>query len=253
MLSFLSALCLVLSMVSCSGKTPVKSTDTFDAEKSFVEANRLIEDKEYNEARAILLQIKNRDLSKKFSPLAQLRIADSYVKEQETELAAAEYRRFIEMYPDHRYAPYAQYQIAMIYFNEIEGPERGRGSAARALAEFEKLKRDYPRNPYKDLVDIRIEKCRNIMADYEYAVGEFYMKKGSYDAAIGRLEGLLASYPDYKKSEKVLLKVGLSYKMTGNSEKAREYFSRLVENYPNSPYASDAKKELLSLNAGKKK
>jgi outer membrane protein assembly factor BamD len=251
--SFLSVFCLVLFMVSCSGKTPVKSTDTFDPEKSFVEANKLIENKDYSDARSLLLQIKNRDLSKKFAPLAQLRIADSYVKEEEADLAAAEYRRFIEIYPEHRYAPYAQYQIAMIYYNEIEDPERGRGSAARALAEFEKLKRDFPRNPYKDMVDIRIEKCRNIMADYEYMVGEFYMKKGSYDAAIGRLEGLLATYPDYKKSEKVLLNLGLSYKMAGNPEKAREYFHKLVEKYPNSPYASDAKKELSSLNAGKKK
>jgi len=105
----------------------------------------------------------------------------------------AEYRKFLEIYPDHQYASYAQYQVAMVYFNQIESPERGYGGAAKALVEFEKLKKDFPRNPYKELIDLRIEKCRTVMADYEYLVGEFYRKKGSYNAAIERFEGLLNS------------------------------------------------------------
>jgi len=190
----------LLFAFACSGKAPVKTTpEAFDAEGSFEKANKLIDDKDYAEARALLLEIKNRDLTKKYSPLAQLRIADSYVKEGEPELAVAEYRRFLEMYPDHRHASYAQYEIAMVYFNQIESPERGYGGAAKALQEFERLKRDYPRNPYKDVVELRIEKCRTTMADYELLVGEFYMKRGSYNAPIGGFEPLLKKSPDYKK------------------------------------------------------
>src|SRR5512135_435668 len=176
----ISVLLLMISLFSCSGKSVVKTNEPFDAEKFFAKANRLIDNKEYSDARVLLLEVKNRDLTKKFAPLAQLRIADSYLKEEETDLAVAEYRKFIEMYPDHRHAPYAQYQIAMVYFNQIESPERGYSGAASALAEFEKLKRDFPRNPYKELIEIRIEKCRTVMADYELLVGEFYMNKGAY-------------------------------------------------------------------------
>lgn len=242
----------MLYVFSCSGKAPVKPAGKFNAEKSFAKANKLIDDKDYEEARAILLEIKNRDLSKKYAPLAQLRIADSYVKEEEPELAVAEFRRFLEIYPDHRHAPYAQYQIAMVYFNQIESPERGHGGAARAIAEFEKLKKDFPRNPYKDLIDIRIEKCRNIMADYEFLVGEFYLKKGSYSAAIGRFETLFKTFPDYKKEANVLLNLGISYKKAGQKEKSEEYLNHLLKKYPNSPLTSDAKKELSSLKADKK-
>ncbi|MDH4231396.1 MAG: outer membrane protein assembly factor BamD [Nitrospirota bacterium] len=238
----------LLLVFACAGKTPVKtSPEEFNPEVAFEKANKLIDDKDYAEARALLLEIKNRDLTKKYAPLAQLRIADAYVKEDETELAVAEYRRFIELYPDHRHAPYAQYQIAMVYFNQIESPERGYGGAAKALAEFEKLKRDYPRNPYKDVVELRIEKCRNTMADYEFLVGEFYLKRGSYNAAIGRFETLLKKFPDYKKEENVLLNLGIAYKNSGDTEKAELYLNRLIEKYPNSRLAGDAKKELSSL------
>ncbi|MEW6108594.1 MAG: outer membrane protein assembly factor BamD [Nitrospirota bacterium] len=249
---YLSIIFLMLLFFSCSGKTPVKQPESFDAEKSFAKANKLIDDKNYEEARTLLLEIKNRDLTKNYAPLAQLRIADSYIKEDEPELAVAEYRRFLEIYPDHRYASYAQYQIAMVYFNQIESPERGYGGAERALTEFEKLKRDFPRNPYKDLIEIRIEKCRNTMADYEFLVGEFYLGKESYDAAIGRFEELLKRFPDYKKEANVLLNLGISYKKIGRKEKSEEYLKRLLEKYPDSPQISEAKKELSSLKADKK-
>ncbi len=252
MYKYLFIAILIVYAFSCSGKDAVKPAEKFDAEKSFVTANELIDKKDYEEARAILLEIKNRDLSKKYAPLAQLRIADSYVKEEETDLAIAEYKRFQEIYPDHRHATYAQYQIAMIYFNQIEGPERGYGGAARSILEFEKLKRDFPRNPYKEQIEIRIKKCRNIMADYEFLVGEFYHKKGSYKAAISRYEYLLENFPDYKNVAKVLFNLGISYKKDGQMAKAGKYLNRLIKEYPDSPQVSDATKELASLEADKK-
>ncbi len=250
---YVSAVLAILLLISCSGKSAVRTTEEFNAEKFFAKANKLIDEKEYTKARAVLLEVRNRDLTKKFAPLAQLRIADSYLKEDESEQAVAEYRKFLEMYPDHRHAPYAQYQIAMTYFNQIESPERGYSGAAAALAEFERLKQNFPRNPYKDLIDIRIEKCRNVMADYEFLVGEFYMKKESYPAAIERFEGLLKNFPDYKKPEKVLWNLALSCRKAGQEEKAAQYLKSLVEKYPTSPFARDAKKEIAAFQTGKNK
>ena len=218
-----SSITMLLFVFACSGKAPVKATsEEFNVEGSFEKANKLIDDKEYEKARALLLEVKNRDLTKKIAPLAQLRIADSYVKEGKPELAAAEFRKFLEIYPDHRHASYAQYQIAMIYFNQIESPERGYGAAAKALEEFEKLKKDFPRNPYKDLIDLRIEKCRNTIADYEFLVGEFYLKRDDYKAAISRFETLLNKFPDYKNEENLLLDLGITYKKSGDPEKRRK-------------------------------
>lgn len=250
----MSLLFLTVLLVSCSGKATVKpATDEgFNAERSFAKANKLIDDKDYDAARRILLEIRNRDLSKKFAPLAELRIADSYVKEEEPELAAAEYRKFIDMFPDHRLACYAQYQIAMIYFDQIEGPERGYSGAAQALAEFQKLKRDYPRNPYGDIIALRIQKCWNTIADYEFLVGKFYMNKDSYDAAIGRFEGLVRKYPKYKNMDRVLLDLAICYREKGLDDRAAEYFGKLLDSYPNSPLAARAKKQLSSLQVGKK-
>ena len=238
---------LVLFIASCSGKAPVRPAEKFDPEKAFANANAQLEKSDYDQARAGFLEVKNRDMSKKFAPLAQLKIADSYVKEGEPELAVAEYQKFMEAYPDNEYDSYAQYQIAMVYFDQIEGAERGYSGAAKALAEFEKLKKLFPRNPYRDAVDLKIEKCRNIIAEYEQLVGVFYYKKGSYNAAIGRFEGLLKKYPDFKEEADVLYYTGMSYKNIGEKEKAAEYFTRLIDKYPNNKIVKTAKKELAAL------
>jgi outer membrane protein assembly factor BamD len=237
---------LFLLVCSCSSKlAAVKPGETFEPEKAFEKANGLLEKKDYEEARTAFLEIKNRDTSRKFAPLAQLKIADSYVKEGESELAIAEFRKFLEAYPDHKYAVYAQYQIASAYFDQIEGPERGYSGAAKALEEFEKLKKMYPRNPYREVIDIKIQKCRNVIAGYEFLVGEFYYKKGSFNAAINRFRDILKTYPDYQREAEVFFYIGMSYKNLGQKDKASEYLKRLVEKYPNNKFTADAKKELV--------
>jgi len=73
-------------------------------------------------------------------------------------------------------------------------------------------------------------------------IGEFYFKKESYQAAIDRLDGLLKKYPDYKREDNTLLILGKSYKALKMDEKAKEFFTKVIEKYPTSGAAKEAKK-----------
>lgn len=230
-----------LSFISCGGKTQIKKEE-FDPVAYLKMADELINKKEYEEARKLLLEIKNRDSARQYAPLAQLKIADSYLKEDETELAIMEYRRFIELYPESTYAPYAQYSIGMAYFRQIEGAERGAGTARKALEEFLKLERMYPRHPYGEILPLRIQKCRNIIAEGELIIGRFYYKKGSYKAAIGRFEGIVKDFPDFKNLDETLYLLVDSYKKIDNMTMAKEYLKMLLEKYPDSQFAKKAEK-----------
>ncbi len=236
---------LLLLLNACGGNKPLKDDETFDPEKSLLKADRLVDDKDYDQARKTFMEVKNRDTSKKYAPLAQLKIADSYIKEQDPDLGIDEYKKFLEMYPNNRYASYAQYQIAMAYFSQIEAPDRGSGVAQKALQEFQRLKDIYPRNPYREIIALRIEKCKTTIADGDLIIGEFYYKKGSYKAAAGRFEGLLKQFPDYTHGDETLLLLGKSYKGLKMYDKAKEIFSKLLEKYPSSKYVKEAKKGAL--------
>ncbi len=235
----LSCVFLVTQLIGCGGKTQVKKEE-FDPVVYLKKADELVSKKEYEEARKLLLEIKNRETAKEYAPLAQLKIADSYLKEDEPELAITEYRRFIELYPESTYAPYAQYSIGMAYFRQIEGAERGAGTAQKALEEFLKLERMYPRHPYSEILPLRIQKCRNIIAEGELLIGKFYHKKGSYKATIGRLEGIVTNYPDFKNLDETLYLLADSYKKLDMTEKAKDYLKMLKEKFPDSPFAKKA-------------
>lgn len=233
---------IVLMLFSCSKE--VKKEIPYNAETYIANADKLISEKDYEEARKLLFEVKNRDQSKKYAPIAHLKIADSYIRDGDYDTGIEEYRKFIEHYPDSQYAVDAQYQIAMAYFNQIEAPDRGAGAAQKALKEFQRLKELYPRNPYKEIVDIRIDKCRGVIAEYEFIVGKFYFKKESYQAALGRFENLLKRFPDFKKADETLYYIGLSYKGLKDIDKAKAIFRELVEKYPKSILSEKAKKEI---------
>ncbi len=241
----LAALILLIALVAvfggCSGKQ-VKKDEDFDSEKFLARAAKLIDDNQYDEARKVLLEVKNRDTSKKYAPLAQLRIADSYIKDGDPDHGIEEYRKFLELYPDNQQASYVQYQIAMAYFSQIEGSDRGLGAARKAQQEFTRLKELYPRNPYREIITLRTEKCKNIIADGEFYVGQFYYKKESYRAAISRFEALLTQFPDYQGADHTLLLLGKSYKALKMTDKAREAFQTLIEKYPASEFVKEARK-----------
>jgi len=246
-LSFLFCFIALLSLsflTACAGKKDLVRNEVFDPERHLQQAGNLIDRREYEAARSLLLEVKNRDATGRHAPLAQLKIADSHIKEGDPDIGIEEYRRFLALYPHNRFASHAQYQIAMAYFNQIQSPDRGAGIARRALEEFIRLKKLYPRNPFREAVEIRIEKCRNIIADGEFMVGEFYYRRGSYNAAINRLEGLLLNFPDYFRADETLLLLGRSYKALNMKENARNAFQKLIEKYPTSRFVSEAEREI---------
>ena len=234
---------LLLGSVSCTSKEVRQEPQ--EPEVALAKADELIEDDEYDEARQLLNEVKSNDITRKYAQIAQLKIAESYSKEDNLESSVIEYRRFIEQYPDSQYAPYAQYQIAMMYFSQIKGPERGAGQAKSALKEFRKLRTLYPRNPYKEIIEINIAICLNVIAEYEFIVGRFYFKKDSYKAAIGRFQGILENYPDFKGIDDVLFYLSLSYRNSVDIDNAEKYYYILKEKFPDSEYVEELKEELF--------
>lgn len=240
---------IVLSFVfACSSeKAAVKNTPLFEAEAVFKQANDKIKKGYYEEGREILENIKAQDTSGKYAALAQVRIGDSYFKEELYEESVIEYKQFLKMHPYHKYAPYVQYQLAMSYFKKISTADVSYSSAQTALKEFEKLLRRYPRNPYVNTVENRIKMCKRVLAEYEFYVGKFYFKKGSYGAAIMRFNGILQNYPDSKKEPEALYYLGLSYKNMGEQDKALLALTTLIEKYPTTKLSKEAKEIIASL------
>jgi outer membrane protein assembly factor BamD len=238
---------LLLLLPACSSKKDaVKKTSPFDPVAAFQEANEKIKKRRFEEARELLETIRRKDISGEYAKVAQIRIGDTYFKEGLYEEAAVEYEHFLRVHSYHKYAVYAQYQLAMTFFKRIDTADVSYETAQRALKEFEKLLRLYPRNPYISVVENRIRACNNTLAEYEFYVGEFYFKKGAYRAAAGRFSGLLQTYPKSNKVPESLYYLGISYRNLGEKDNALETLSALIEKYPTTSLSKDAKEVIAS-------
>jgi outer membrane protein assembly factor BamD len=238
---------VLLFVFACSSKKDaIKKTPLFEAEAIFKQVNDKIKKGSYEDARKILEGIKAQDTSGKYATLAQIRIGDTYFKEKLYDEAAIEYEYFLKMHPYHKYASYAQYQLAMSYFKRIKTIDVSYSQVQRALKEFEKLLRLYPRNPYINIVESRIKMCKSILAEYEFYVGKFYFKKGSYGAAAGRFNNMLQNYPYSKKESESLYYLGLSYKNIGERDKSLKALTTLIKKYPTTKLSKKAKEIIAS-------
>ncbi len=249
LLPFIILLMALLIISACSSKKDtIKKNQPFDPVTLLKEANDEIDKKNFEDARVKLGKIKSRDATRKYSALAQIRIADTYFKEELYEEAAIEYEHFLNMHPHHKYASYTQYQLAMTYFKRIRTVDVSYLLAQKALQEFEKLLRIYPRNPYLNIIENRIKACKSLLAEYEFYVGNFYFKKGSFRAAANRFNGLIRDYPESKKESESLYYLGLSYKNLGEKDESLKAFTILLEKYPTIELSKKAQNIIESLN-----
>lgn len=232
---------------ACSSMKKEVQEPPFQPEKSLQQADDLMTRGDYEGARKVLEEIKAKDSSLQYAILAKLRIADTYFDAESYEEAVVEYKSFLDAYPSHKYASYAQFRLAMSYYKQIKTVDVSYSVAQTALQEFEKLQRNYPRNPYMEVTENRITACQRMLAEYEFYVGSFYFKKGAYRAAIQRFEGLLNNFPGSVKESDALYYLGLSYENLGQREKAVTTLTALIEKFPTIKLSSDAKKILASL------
>jgi len=94
----------------------------------------------------------------------------------------------------------------------MEKPDRDFTHAVRAEQEYRETILQYPDNP-KIVAEAKkkLLEAQEVIAEREYRVGRFYYLRGSYPAAVARLESLVDRYPLYSKADEVLYMIGQSY------------------------------------------
>lgn len=156
----------------------------------------------YSAAFKIFEEVKDRFPFSEHSLLAELKAADSqYYLKNYTE-ARTLYEEFENNHPTNEAVPYVMFQIGMSYYNQIDTIDRDPGSAMNAVQSFSRLIQTFPQSPYVAEAEARVTAAENFLASHEMYVADFYMRTKEYDQAEGRLEYLLANFPDTEVAPK---------------------------------------------------
>ena len=246
-----------LMMSSCGFKrktyeNPI-TKDTQQPDKVlFDKAVRDIERGRYELARLTLNTLINTYDTSEFLAKAKLAIADSWYREgggHALAQAEAEYKDFILFYPTMEEAAESQDRICMIHYKEMEKADRDPDNALRAEQECRNLLTQFPNSKFAPETEQRLREIQEVLGEAEMRAGDFYHHKGAHAAAANRLTGLVDQYPLYSRADEALWEEADSYEHMGTRfrQKTGEALSKIVKDYPLSPYADQAKKKLQAM------
>ena len=251
---------VALTFLGCSGKGKDIKTIEGDPELLYKQGLARFNKRDYPEALKKFEELKsNFPDSPPYTLWAELKVGDCHFLQKQYVEAIAAYEEFKKIHPGHEELPYVQYQIGMSYFNQMYTLDRDQTPTKKALSSFEYLVANYPPSLFTEKAKERIGVCKKRLVDHEFYVGNFYYKQGKFQAAAARFEGLLEKFPKDPDEDKTLHFLGKSYLELDQWEKAEVAFTRILTEYPQSPYYREAKtildqgKAVIKISHNKKK
>ncbi|MBN9445349.1 MAG: outer membrane protein assembly factor BamD, partial [Bosea sp.] len=149
-------------------------------------------------------------------------------------------KRFLAQNPASPDAAYAQYILAMSYFNQIPDATRDQERTEQALRAMQELLDRYPKSEY--VVDVREKMlvARDQLAGKEMNVGRFYLEKRNYAGAVNRFRDVITKYQTTRHVEEALMRLTEAYMALGITNEAQTAAAVLGHNFPDSPWYKDA-------------
>ena len=185
-------------------------------------------------------------------PDAKLGLGDSYLGEGTTEaliFAANEFREFLQFYPIHSRADYAQYKLAMSHYEQMRAPERDQTETREALRQFDVFFERYPASALTTEVRQKWRDARNRLSQASLSIGVFYYRSRWYPGAVERFKEILKDDPGFTGRDTLYFYLAESLVRTDKKAEALPYLDRLVMEFGQSEHFEDARKRLQELKA----
>ena len=238
-------LALILTFSGCSlfpDKASDDATENWSAERLYYEAKDSLDSGYHVQAVKYYKKLQARHPFGKFSKQAQLDLAYSYYKQDESAAAIAACNRFLKLYPTHPRADYAYYLKGLVLFNQGKGlveryipkdaSQRDPGAALGSFREFSDLIKRYPNSEYVPDARQRMVYLRNGLAQHEVNVAKYYMRRNAFVAAANRARYAVENYQQSPAIPDALTIMAKAYKVLGMVDLSDDALRVLETNFP---------------------
>ncbi len=158
--------------------------------------------------------------------------------------AVSNAKRYIEQNPKSEEAAYAQYIMAMSYYNQVTDVSRDQDRTEKAAGALQTLIQNYPKSEYVADARYKLQVTMDNLAAHEMFVGRYYLSKRQYSAAINRFRTVVGRYQTTRQVEEALERLTEAYFALGITSEAQTAAAVLGHNFPDSPWYQDAYKLL---------
>jgi outer membrane protein assembly factor BamD len=250
-------LCVLVSFGACGGGTRNAASPANAANPDRFLYERGLEslkERKWLDAREYFRQVVDNYPGSPVRADAKLGLGDSYLGERSAEslvLADTEYREFLTFYPTHTRADYAQFKLAMSYFEQMRAPDRDQTSTREALEEFQVFFDRFPKSELVPEAKQRWREARDRLSEHNFRVGLTYYRLRADAGALSRFQEILKEDATFTGRDQVYYYLAELYLRNNRKDEAIPYFDRLVKEFVESEFLERARGRLGELQAQK--
>ncbi len=158
-------------------------------------------------------------------------------KYEEARVAA---QRYLDFYAGDEDAAYAQYLLALSYYDQIDDVGRDQGLTYQALQALRVVIEQYPDSEYAKSATLKFDLAFDHLAAKEMEIGRYYLKRKNYPAAINRFRSVVSDFQTTTQTAEALHRLVESYLALGLTDEAQTAAAILGHNYQSSPFYQDS-------------
>ena len=176
--------------------SPVTAEKPSTPDEMFKEAEEKFQNKDYSRAVELYERIRatNPPDFKKI-PEVNLKIAEALFNQGSYDAATARYYQFLELYPNHKEVPRARYQIAMTHFKQIKGLDLDIRALKQAAESFKRLIDDPNAGEWLSKAEEKYNECQIKLAERALYEADTNKRSGRYGAARMAAQRVVDEFP----------------------------------------------------------
>lgn len=208
-------------LVACGGGEQERPLDSFSAEELYTRAEFELEQRNPDTAALYFGEVERLYPYSEWAKRALIMQAFSYHRDREYESARGAAQRFLNTYPADEDAAYAQYLLALSYYDQIDDVGRDQGLTFQALQALRDVIEVYPESEYARSAILKFDLAFDHLAAKEMEIGRYYLKREHFVAAINRFRVVVEDFQTTTQTPEALHRLVESYLSLGFTQEAQ--------------------------------
>jgi outer membrane protein assembly factor BamD len=228
-------------LAACGGNGPDNiPLENFTAAEIYQRGEFELSKRNPDEAAVFFSEIERLYPYSEWAKRALIMQAFSYHKDGDFPNSRASAQRYLDFYPADGDAPYAQYLLALSYYDQIDDVGRDQGLTFQALQALRGVIEQYPDSEYTSSSVLKFDLAFDHLAAKEMEIGRFYLKSNHFTAAANRFKVVVEQFQTTSHTAEALHRLVESYLALGLDAEAQTAGAILGHNFRATEYYEDS-------------
>ena len=244
-----AALLVATALTACGSNAKLDrgqvDLETHTAENIFGRAEYEIERKKPDQAAFYFSEVERLYPYSDWAKRAVIMQAYAYHLDKDYESSRAAAQRYIDFYPTDDDAAYAQYLVALSYYDQIDEVGRDQGLTFQALQSLRTVIERYPDSEYSRSAVLKFDLAFDHLAAKEMEIGRYYLRHDHFAASANRFRVVVEDFQTTSHTAEALHRLVEAYLSLGLTQEAQTAGAILGHNFQSSEWY-DSSYKLLS-------